>query len=181
MALLLTVLAAGPLRKKLYALINSPRLVLITILVNWIICTVGYMFAEAKGVIASIWWVIVTSFTVGYGDLYPQTDPGRLIGIWVMVTNYLLLAVLLAHILSNFIADKNIFTDEEQEQIKDGIQRGLDNDNKIISMFEHEQRRLAELNAQRKAYLTGQEADSKLGDPSSPVQTVLRWSSKDHE
>ncbi len=33
----------------------------------------------------SMWWSIVTFTTVGYGDLYPVTTPGRLAGVLLMV------------------------------------------------------------------------------------------------
>ena len=34
----------------------------------------------------AFWWVIVTVTTVGYGDLFPITWPGRGIGILTMMT-----------------------------------------------------------------------------------------------
>jgi len=34
----------------------------------------------------AIWWAIVTLTTVGYGDYFPVTAPGRITGVFVMVT-----------------------------------------------------------------------------------------------
>jgi voltage-gated potassium channel len=42
----------------------------------------------------SLWWAIVTLATVGYGDIVPQTVPGRLVGAAVMVTGIGILGVL---------------------------------------------------------------------------------------
>jgi voltage-gated potassium channel len=50
-----------------------------------------------------VWWAVVTVTTVGYGDLYPHTTTGRIIGIGVMVFGIGFLAVLTATIASHFV------------------------------------------------------------------------------
>jgi len=50
-----------------------------------------------------VWWAVVTVTTVGYGDLYPHTVAGRLIGILVMLLGVGFLAVLTATVASHFV------------------------------------------------------------------------------
>ncbi len=51
-------------------------------------------FAEA------VWWACVTITTTGYGDFYPVTTPGRLIGIGVMFSGVALAGIITAALAS---------------------------------------------------------------------------------
>lgn len=57
----------------------------------------------------AIWWVYVTITTVGYGDKYPVTNPGRAIGMVVM-----LVGVGLFGVVTGFLANKFLPTETEQ-------------------------------------------------------------------
>jgi len=51
----------------------------------------------------AIWWVYVTITTVGYGDLYPTTTAGRLLGALVMMVGVGLFAVLTGYLANKFL------------------------------------------------------------------------------
>ncbi len=42
----------------------------------------------------SLWWAMVTVTTVGYGDVYPVTSEGRIIGVFLMITGVATFAML---------------------------------------------------------------------------------------
>ena len=50
-----------------------------------------------------IWWAVVTVTTVGYGDLYPKTVQGRLIGMVLMFVGIGFLSLLTAAVASRFV------------------------------------------------------------------------------
>jgi voltage-gated potassium channel len=67
-----------------------------------------------------VWWAVVTVTTVGYGDLYPTTVAGRLVGIALMLLGIGFLAVLTATVSSRFVkADR----EEETNEILDTLRR----------------------------------------------------------
>jgi voltage-gated potassium channel len=51
----------------------------------------------------ALWWTAVTIATVGYGDRYPVTDAGRVVGVVTMTVGVVLFGVITA-----FLADKFI-------------------------------------------------------------------------
>jgi voltage-gated potassium channel len=52
----------------------------------------------------SLWWSVVTVTTVGYGDFFPVTIPGRIAACFIMGTGLLTLAVLTAQVASTFVS-----------------------------------------------------------------------------
>jgi voltage-gated potassium channel len=52
----------------------------------------------------SLWWSATTVTTVGYGDFYPVTRPGRITACFVMGIGLLTLAVVTAQVASSFVA-----------------------------------------------------------------------------
>ena len=61
----------------------------------------------------AMWWTMETITTVGYGDKYPVTGEGRLIGVVLMVSGVGLFGTYTAYIASLFLGEKK----KEEEQI----------------------------------------------------------------
>ena len=51
-----------------------------------VVGTIGMMTLEKKSLIDSLYFVIVTMATVGYGDVHPTTDLGKIFTLFIIVT-----------------------------------------------------------------------------------------------
>lgn len=74
-----------------------------------------------------VWWAVTTVTTVGYGDVSPETDAGRVIAIVVMLVGIGFVAILTAAAAERFIGARE--ASEEREELRerlDEIVRRLD-------------------------------------------------------
>lgn len=62
--------------------------------------------ANIKSGSDAIWWIMVTVTTVGYGDKYPVTDAGRLIGMLVMLFGVGVFGVFSGFLVNYFLSAK---------------------------------------------------------------------------
>ncbi|WP_203289771.1 potassium channel family protein [Metabacillus sp. cB07] len=68
----------------------------------------------------ALWWSVVTTTTVGYGDLYPETAVGRLIAAFLMFVGIGLIGVITGMSASLFSREKEQLPDE-LKYVKDSI------------------------------------------------------------
>jgi voltage-gated potassium channel len=67
-----------------------------------------------------IWWAVTTTTTVGYGDLYPTTVQGRIIGMLLMFVGIGFLSLLTASIASRFVKQER---GEEHVEVLEVLRR----------------------------------------------------------
>jgi len=72
--------------------------------------TVSIYFLENRdivpGLFEALWWSVVTMTTVGYGDIVPATNSGKVIGILVMVSGIGLVSTLTGNLASLLVERK---------------------------------------------------------------------------
>lgn len=98
--------------------LNRARIVVVLIVVLHTVGGLLFSFIESKSVFDGQWWANVTGFTVGYGDLYPQTAAGRILAMIYIPSMAILWLIVAAHIVAVIIEDKHLFTNEEQERLE---------------------------------------------------------------
>lgn len=64
----------------------------------------------------ALWWSIVTMATVGYGDKFPVTVPGRVVGAFLMIAGVGLFGTFTAYIASFFVK-----SDQKEEKARDEV------------------------------------------------------------
>lgn len=70
----------------------------------------------------ALWWAIVTTTTVGYGDISPETPIGRVLAVTLMLMGIGLIGTLTSSITSYFSKEKELSHDKKVLQIVHSIE-----------------------------------------------------------
>lgn len=117
---------AERLLDKMAVVANNPKYLVTTAVTILFTCAGGYWLFEnvvggraEEGPIRSLWWAVVTASTVGYGDAYPETTAGRGVAVLLIIAMVtLILPMITAVFTAKLVVDRDAFTHEEQEEIK---------------------------------------------------------------
>jgi voltage-gated potassium channel Kch len=63
----------------------------------------------------ALWWSYVTVTTVGYGDRFPVTNEGRLVGVAMLTIGIGLFGVLTGYVTNVFLRPKQVTNDQATE------------------------------------------------------------------
>lgn len=84
----------------------------------------------------AIWWALVTISTVGYGDYYPVSSVGHVIGAMVIISGVSFFGVISGYMASVFVApDDNERSENSKKEIKCELE-------KVLSRMEENQQKM---------------------------------------
>lgn len=135
------------LRLQVAAVFNNAsfrKILKILLIYHIVMLAFALLAAAAEGWVVkeALWWASVTATTVGYGDMYPVTDLGRLCGHVLSHSVLLVIAPLIVYeFLNVLVKDEHKFRHEEQEELKNKVRDMHQMLGKIalkLGMTEHE-------------------------------------------
>ena len=109
---------------KLFFKTNHFGYVLITTIILILLGAFAISYLENMDIGDSIWWSFVTTTSVGYGDIYPTTNLGRIIAVLLMIVGLGFVGMLSGTIATYFLSEKKIknsYRDIVLEDIKDKL------------------------------------------------------------
>lgn len=101
------------------------------LLILWI-ASWSFVYFEGLSFWDSLWMACVTATSTGYGDFAAKTVGGRIVAIVLMhSTIFVIIPLIVVRLLNLVTEDRNAFTHEEQEEIKETLRQVRDNLNKV--------------------------------------------------
>jgi voltage-gated potassium channel len=74
----------------------------------------------------ALWWAFTTVTTVGYGDRYPTSDPGRVVAVLLMLSGIAVFGVMTATIAATFVEERDDADADRLAERLDEISRRLE-------------------------------------------------------
>lgn len=104
---------------------NGFKYICIAALTMILLGAIGIHISEGVSLSNGIWWSFVTATTVGYGDTYPVTTPGKFLAVFLMITGIGFVGALTSTITSFFLHPHEgtpmPYREELIEEIKDKL------------------------------------------------------------
>lgn len=101
---------------------NSKNIALLYIS-SIILATYLFSTLEGRPYFDGLWWAVVTSLTIGYGDVFPITMAGKVMGmVFALFWVFIIIPVVIANVLNSIIENREAYTHEEQEWLQMSIQ-----------------------------------------------------------
>jgi voltage-gated potassium channel len=121
------VLIADRGAKAIRAILSQHEFVYIASITAFLIAVAAGVMAlvepQEGGFWTGLWWAVVTATTVGYGDITPETIPGRIVAMLLMLAGIGLVATLAASLASYFVSGPEQEQKEELDEIRDRLDR----------------------------------------------------------
>ncbi len=120
----------GAVIKKKSRLLISSVFIILMLMVAASLCMYSLENAEQPDVfdnaLSGLWWACAALLTVGYGDLYPITVAGKILGMLITMLGVGLVAIPTGIISAGFV--------EQYAELKKIAERGAENDLRFISV-----------------------------------------------
>lgn len=84
-----------------------------------------------------VWWAVTTVTSVGYGDYYPVTTPGRILGAILEVAGVTMFGIIIALVTVQLFRSEQIFYWKRTVERFDRIEEQLKKLEKVISSLVH--------------------------------------------
>lgn len=78
-----------------------------------------------KDIPQAMWWAVITLTTIGYGDVYPITEMGKLVGACISILSIGLVALPAGILASGFSEQLHIRRQRYQDRVQDALEDGI--------------------------------------------------------
>jgi voltage-gated potassium channel len=93
------------LRQRTLSLVGLTSLITIILSATFVYAVERRTDGPIQTYVDALWWAVTTITTVGYGDMYPTTNVGRGVAVFLMLTGIALFGLLTASIAAFFVEE----------------------------------------------------------------------------